>query len=616
MRCLLPLLLILAVTPLAHAQTIWYVDDEGETENGCTSWDDACPELQIALSLADPGDQIWVAVGTYRPDYDMPAGEHTGDREATFQLVSGIEIYGGFDATEETLEDRAGLFDETILSGDLSENDAPNESSCCRLHLEPGCDESACAAAVCDIFPECCQNFWYFTCATVAADLCTGVCGGNEENSYHVVTALGTDAETAIDGFAVTGGNASAAPGNDDGGGLLGGGLTVRNCSFLRNRANEGGGLYAHAATVTDCSFERNWSSRGGGMRLGGAGAVSGCVFRENSASLRGGGIYLQSAQVDFSNCAFIGNGASADGGGGMYASGLDATMTDCEIRDNFSLAHSGGGILCIGDLIMNRCSFIGNTTFNCCGGGMFLWHGNDSLIMNSIFVGNSADWGGALSLVESDASVINCTIVGNTATTGTGGGIFDQVSGHPTVANCILWDNSPNQIYDLGESVETQVYYSDVDGGWFGAGSDNMNAEPLFTNVEKGDYHLLPGSPCIDAADNFRVPAEITTDLDANPRFVDDPDTEDTGPGECLVVDVGAYEYQEGTTVCCPADLDGNGSVGAFDLALLLGNWGPCPEPCMPGDPAETCPADLSGDCNVSALDLALLLGNWGECE
>ena len=27
----------------------------------------------------------------------------------------------------------------------------------------------------------------------------------------------------------------------------------------------------------------------------------------------------------------------------------------------------------------------------------------------------------------------------------------------------------------------------------------------------------------------------------------------------------------------CAPADLDCNGSVGAFDLALLLGNWGPC---------------------------------------
>lgn len=39
-----------------------------------------------------------------------------------------------------------------------------------------------------------------------------------------------------------------------------------------------------------------------------------------------------------------------------------------------------------------------------------------------------------------------------------------------------------------------------------------------------------------------------------------------------------------------CPADFDFNGAVGAFDLAVLLGSWGPCPEP-----PAD-CPADIHG--------------------
>ena len=54
-----------------------------------------------------------------------------------------------------------------------------------------------------------------------------------------------------------------------------------------------------------------------------------------------------------------------------------------------------------------------------------------------------------------------------------------------------------------------------------------------------------------------------------------------------------------------CPADLDGNGTVGAADLAELLGNWGLC----------EGCPADLDGNGQVGPFDLALLLGNWGEC-
>ena len=45
---------------------------------------------------------------------------------------------------------------------------------------------------------------------------------------------------------------------------------------------------------------------------------------------------------------------------------------------------------------------------------------------------------------------------------------------------------------------------------------------------------------------------------------------------------------------------------MGAFDLALLLGSWGPCPD-------KDPCPADLDGDGEVNAFDLAILLGNWG---
>ena len=65
-----------------------------------------------------------------------------------------------------------------------------------------------------------------------------------------------------------------------------------------------------------------------------------------------------------------------------------------------------------------------------------------------------------------------------------------------------------------------------------------------------------------------------------------------------------------------CPADLSGDGIVEAFDLALLLGAWGPCPGTCTPGNPLNTCPADLSGDCVVEAFDLAMLLGSWGPCN
>jgi hypothetical protein len=52
------------------------------------------------------------------------------------------------------------------------------------------------------------------------------------------------------------------------------------------------------------------------------------------------------------------------------------------------------------------------------------------------------------------------------------------------------------------------------------------------------------------------------------------------------------------------PADLNGDGVVGAADLAAALGSWGPC---------GACCPADLNGDGVVGAADLAGIMGSWG---
>ncbi|MEE8155821.1 MAG: FG-GAP repeat protein [Phycisphaerales bacterium] len=57
---------------------------------------------------------------------------------------------------------------------------------------------------------------------------------------------------------------------------------------------------------------------------------------------------------------------------------------------------------------------------------------------------------------------------------------------------------------------------------------------------------------------------------------------------------------------VCpCPWDLDGDGSVGASDLIILLFLWGT--------DPGG--PPDFDGDGNVGSSDLVALLFNWGLC-
>ncbi|MCZ6653758.1 MAG: lamin tail domain-containing protein [Planctomycetota bacterium] len=82
------------------------------------------------------------------------------------------------------------------------------------------------------------------------------------------------------------------------------------------------------------------------------------------------------------------------------------------------------------------------------------------------------------------------------------------------------------------------------------------------------------------------------------------------------------------GTAKCgtCPTDgpVNGpNGSVGAEDLAFILGNWGSFAENplCTPDcPPALICIDDLdppqtAGNQNIGPEDLAKVLGTWGDC-
>ena len=133
-------------------------------------------------------------------------------------------------------------------------------------------------------------------------------------------------------------------------------------------------------------------------------------------------------------------------------------------------------------------------------------------------------------------------------------------------------------------------------------------------------DYHLQPTSPCIDHADNNKVPDDVADlnnngdtiepmpmDLDLLRRFVNDPVAENLGNDSPeypnIWVDMGAYEFNP-----CPWDFSGDAKVGAFDLALVLGEWGTSMCPPYPD-------ADSDLDCNVDAADLAEFLINWGPC-
>jgi len=113
------------------------------------------------------------------------------------------------------------------------------------------------------------------------------------------------------------------------------------------------------------------------------------------------------------------------------------------------------------------------------------------------------------------------------------------------------------------------------------------------------GDYHLLPGSPCIDAGtndvDNPDTPEIETlpaTDLAGLPRVIDG-DLDGTA-----TVDIGAYEY-------LPGDANYDGRVNVLDLILVRNSLGRDPASSL-----EARKADLNYDGKVDIMDLLLARG------
>jgi hypothetical protein len=108
-----------------------------------------------------------------------------------------------------------------------------------------------------------------------------------------------------------------------------------------------------------------------------------------------------------------------------------------------------------------------------------------------------SNDW-------NSNPTVTNCTFSENSASLD-GGGMYNFES-HPTISNCILWGDLPDEIYNYSGS-DPIVTFSDVQGGYPSEG--NIDVDPLFRDPVSDDFHLMTivcgnslDSPCIDAGD------------------------------------------------------------------------------------------------------------------
>jgi len=214
MRTILASLFVLlfAGTSFAQGRRL-YVDAYASGANNGSSWEDAFTDLHSALFAAQPGDCVWVALGTYKP-------ADSYNREVSFNLKGGVKLYGGFAGVETSLEQRNWERYKTILSGDIG---LPNDDS---------------------------------------------------DNSYNILHIETSDMETVVDGFTLTGGNAdnydpftSQYSRGKCGGAIY---VTVKgpvnplisNCSFEHNYAREfGGAVYVFTGEEKEeiLPFENCW---------------------------------------------------------------------------------------------------------------------------------------------------------------------------------------------------------------------------------------------------------------------------------------------------------------------------------------------------------------------
>ncbi|MCX5636079.1 MAG: right-handed parallel beta-helix repeat-containing protein, partial [Planctomycetota bacterium] len=515
--------LLLAITCQAK---IIYVDDDAAGLNDGSSWQHAYNCLQDALANANSASkpiEIRVAQGIYKPDRNSVHPDGNGDRSASFQLINGVTLKGGYAGPRMSLsgaDPNARDVDayETILSGDLNGDDI-DVNDPCDLPRAPNWDDNSSTVvsgsktdrtAILDGFTIT-GGYWFIFCFGPWPPPCPGGGAGmyNYSGSPTVISCTFRSNATI----------------NQAGGGLCnwnGSNPSLLNCRFIKNYAVAGGGMCNSTSSpkLTNCQFQNNYGSsrgggvdnslnsspilrncsfsrnstsqnyvgtqHGGGMYNRGNPTLIDCTFSNNSTSSSGGGMFnSEGSSSMLDNCEFSGNSASFSGGG-MYNSSESATrLSNCKFRRN-TAGGAGGGLLnrYNSKLALANCTFTSNAAGSQ-GGGMAA--GNSTLV-NCIFAGNSATRGGGI--YDSNSTLTNCTFTKNLAKE-MGGGLWFFRSYNPpaTLANCILWGNTPGEVYvQYGSPVIT---YSDVQGGWSGEG--NTDKDPCFADPGYWDPNGTP---------------------------------------------------------------------------------------------------------------------------
>jgi hypothetical protein len=359
-----------------------------------------------------------------------------------------------------------------------------------------------------------------------------------------VMVIVGNGITPIVEGLRLTGGDAAGLAGDIYWGYDVGGGVyayraapKLKNNWVFSNTAQAGGGLFLHEDIIYEDSayLEAN-------------------QVLSNSASLRGGGLYLAGGRFTVSGC-HVARNRSTGNGGGLFLAGGSPTLVGNVIADNEAegtYGHGGGLYLhnCDGTLRQNRVT--GNKAGGN-GGGIEVYK-REPLLEANILMANVARQGGGLSVDDSAARIVNQVIVGNQASLygsglwirrsvgarllhttiaensgGDGSGVY--VTNHSEACSTVMMTNTIISHHGLGivvtggntATLDATLWYTNTGGNTDGDGAiityrDHTGA-PAFA---ADGYHLTASSAAIEEG----VSTDVTTDIDGDARPTgDDPD-------------------------------------------------------------------------------------------
>jgi len=211
---------------------------------------------------------------------------------------------------------------------------------------------------------------------------------------------------------------------------------SVTNSVIMNNTATvSGGGLYLEdgvSFSIVNCNFSGNIAANGGAIATLSEVSITNSSIFNNFASLSGGGMWLDGATyvVNVSNTKITQNRA-ANVGGGVSLLGGQIFMQGVTISQNWA-GNYGGGVFATVDA-----EFVTNAT---------------SVIQSSTITLNNATLGGGIFLnIGSLVNIVNCMLSNNTALTD-GGGIYCNGSTSEMNGTVVSYNSALN-------GTDTDVY-------------------------------------------------------------------------------------------------------------------------------------------------------------